>query len=84
AGDAYGGARGGNGGIGGNSGAGAGGTGGPSYGIYAKQSSVTPTGVQFSNGAFGVGGNGGTATLGGSNVQAPAGSPGKAGPQLFE
>ena len=83
-GDASGGGRGGNGGIGGNSGAGAGGTGGPSYGIYAKMSTVVTNGVQASNGAFGVGGNGGTATLAGSFKQAPAGSPGKAGPQLFE
>ena len=82
--DAYGGARGGNGGGGGNSGAGAGGTGGPSYGIYAKNSTVTTDGVQASNGAFGVGGNGGTANLAGKNVQAPAGSPGKAGPTLYE
>ncbi len=82
--DASGGGRGGNGGVGGNSGAGAGGTGGPSYGIYAKGSQVTTNGVQASAGAFGVGGNGGSATLGAKAVQAPAGSPGKAGPQLFE
>lgn len=83
-GDAAGGGRGGNGGKGGNSGAGAGGTGGPSYGIYAKGSQVTTNSVQASAGAFGSGGNGGTATLRGATIQAAAGAPGQAGPLKFD